>query len=354
MNRNWKPTLRRTRLSRGGIFCLGLRRRGAAPSARRCRSHQPAAPGRANTARACIFINLNGGASHLDTFDPKDGPWNPPDADIAAVSGRARRSRASSFPKLSTMTERSAGAARRWPVGKPRTSAAQFYMQTAHSLNPALAAETPHIGAVVAYESGAKGLLPPFLSFNQIGLAGRDVPGRSVCPDDAAGHAHRRRDAQPQFFRRREPAAFRRPLPPASGSGSAAARESAQRAGGGLWRLLLAREEHDVQRRRWTPCSSSPSTMRTATAPTASAARCWWRATPSAPSWASPSSTSRRADGTRTSGQFDRGLATEFYNLTNDLDRAVGSLVRGSAGFGRSRLNPDRDDGRIRPHPGPD
>src|SRR5258708_28459882 len=35
-----------------------------------------------NTAKACIFINLNGGASHLDTFDPKDRPWNPRDADI--------------------------------------------------------------------------------------------------------------------------------------------------------------------------------------------------------------------------------------------------------------------------------
>src|SRR5262245_10232414 len=34
------------------------------------------------TAEACIFINLSGAPSHLDTFDPKDGPWNPPDANL--------------------------------------------------------------------------------------------------------------------------------------------------------------------------------------------------------------------------------------------------------------------------------
>ena len=38
-------------------------------------------PGRAamrNSARAVVFFNLNGGPSQMDTFDPKDGPWNPP------------------------------------------------------------------------------------------------------------------------------------------------------------------------------------------------------------------------------------------------------------------------------------
>ena len=39
------------------------------------------------TARACIFITLNGAASHLDMFDPKDGPWNPDDADLREYPG---------------------------------------------------------------------------------------------------------------------------------------------------------------------------------------------------------------------------------------------------------------------------
>src|SRR5690242_3066978 len=34
------------------------------------------------TAKACIFITMNGAPSHVDTWDPKDGPWNPADIDI--------------------------------------------------------------------------------------------------------------------------------------------------------------------------------------------------------------------------------------------------------------------------------
>ncbi|MBI3470519.1 MAG: hypothetical protein HY013_04100, partial [Candidatus Solibacter usitatus] len=34
------------------------------------------------TARTCVFINLLGAPSHVDTFDLKDGPWIPPDKDL--------------------------------------------------------------------------------------------------------------------------------------------------------------------------------------------------------------------------------------------------------------------------------
>ena len=133
-----------------------------------------------NTARACIFINMNGGPSHLDTFDAKDGPWNPADADIAQFPGGIAMSR-KYFPKLSTMTRDLLvlrGCAS-WEAAHER---AQFYIQTAHSLNPALSAETPHIGAVVAYERGAKGLLPPFLAFNQTSLQGATFLGGPYSP----------------------------------------------------------------------------------------------------------------------------------------------------------------------------
>jgi uncharacterized protein (DUF1501 family) len=133
-----------------------------------------------NSARACIFINLNGGASHLDTFDPKDGPWNAGDMDLAQHPGGLVLSR-KLFPKLSTMTQdvlalRSCSS---WEAAHER---AQFYIQTAHSQNPALAAEIPHVGAVVAYEKGAKGLLPPFLSFNQSNLQGATFLGGPNMP----------------------------------------------------------------------------------------------------------------------------------------------------------------------------
>jgi Protein of unknown function (DUF1501) len=133
-----------------------------------------------NSARACIFINMNGGPSHMDTFDPKDGPWNPPDADLVQHHSGLVLSR-KFFPKLSTMTQdllvlRSCAS---WEAAHER---AQFYIQTAHSQNPALAAEIPHIGAVVAYEKGAKGLLPPFMAFNQSNLQGATFLGGNYMP----------------------------------------------------------------------------------------------------------------------------------------------------------------------------
>lgn len=128
-----------------------------------------------NSARACIFINLNGAPSHLDTFDLKDAAWNPRDVDIIGASGGLRMSRRY-FPKLSTMTNdllvlRSCAS---WEAAHER---GQFYMQTAHSQNPALAAEMPHIGAVIAKEKGSNGLIPPFLSFNQSNLQGATFLG---------------------------------------------------------------------------------------------------------------------------------------------------------------------------------
>jgi hypothetical protein len=117
-----------------------------------------------NTAKTTIFINLNGGNSHLDTWDPKDGPWNPPDVKLNQFSGLLLSQ--TYFPKLTSMAGdllllRSCAS---WEAAHER---AQFYIQTAHSQNPALAAEIPHIGAVVGYEKGVTGLLPPFLAFNQ-------------------------------------------------------------------------------------------------------------------------------------------------------------------------------------------
>lgn len=133
-----------------------------------------------SSARACIFVNLNGAASHLDTFDPKDGGWNPRDADIRDYAGGIRLGRRY-FPKLSTMTNdllviRSAAS---WEAAHER---GQFYMQTAHAQNPALAAEIPHIGAVVAREKGAQGLIPPFLAFNQSNLQGATFLGGLFAP----------------------------------------------------------------------------------------------------------------------------------------------------------------------------
>ena len=54
------------------------------------------------TAKACIFINLVGAASHLDTFDVKDDTWNPPDANIQQAGKLALST--TLFPKLARLT----------------------------------------------------------------------------------------------------------------------------------------------------------------------------------------------------------------------------------------------------------
>ncbi len=133
-----------------------------------------------NTARACIFINLNGGASHLDTFGVQDGPWNQRDADIRSYAGGARLSN-KYFPNLSRITGdmlilRSVAV---WESAHER---GQFYLQTGKSLNPAFASETPHIGAVIARERGGSGFVPPFLAFDDPVLQGATFLGGRFQP----------------------------------------------------------------------------------------------------------------------------------------------------------------------------
>jgi hypothetical protein len=116
------------------------------------------------TAKACIFVTLNGAPSHVDTWDPKDGPWNPANADLRQHGGGVVLSNRL-FPNLSTITNdllviRSVNS---WELAHDR---GQFYTQTAHPDNPAFIAESPHIGAVVSYELGKHGPLPPFLALN--------------------------------------------------------------------------------------------------------------------------------------------------------------------------------------------
>jgi hypothetical protein len=116
------------------------------------------------TAKACIFVTLNGAPSHVDTWDPKDGPWNPSDIDLRQYSGGMVLSNRL-FPTMSQVTGdllflRSVSS---WELAHDR---GQFYTQTAHPSNPAFIAESPNIGAVVSYELGKQGPLPPFLALN--------------------------------------------------------------------------------------------------------------------------------------------------------------------------------------------
>jgi len=134
------------------------------------------------TARAVIFVYLNGAASHVDTFDVKDGPWNARDADIRQYGGGIALSQIL-FPKFSQLTSDLLilRSVRSWEAAHER---GVFYMQTAHPSNPAFVSETPHMGAVIAREKATGGPMPPFLSLNQGGLTvqGAKFLGGDVAP----------------------------------------------------------------------------------------------------------------------------------------------------------------------------
>ncbi len=133
-----------------------------------------------NTAKSCIFISLAGAASHLDLFDPKDGPWNPADADLQGYPGGLILSR-KYFPNLSKITNdllvlRSLTS---WEAAHDR---GQYYIQTSHSFNPAFAGEIPHVGAVISKERGANSVFPPFLGLNSAPMRGSTFLGGRYTP----------------------------------------------------------------------------------------------------------------------------------------------------------------------------
>ena len=142
------PSLTRRELLRvGGVSLVGgfLRQTFTPVNVHAQRKVTPMA-----TARQVLFINIEGGMSQIDTLDAREGPWTPADFDIRSAGnglklpyGLMRTCRACST--RSPSCARSAA----WDAVHGR---AQYYIQTGHPLNLALAKEVPAIGAVVAHE----------------------------------------------------------------------------------------------------------------------------------------------------------------------------------------------------------
>lgn len=279
-----------------------------------------------NTAKSCIFINMNGAPSHLDTFDLKDAAWNPRDADIRDYSGNHRMSRRY-FPKLSTMTNdllvmRSCAS---WEAAHER---GQFYMQTAHSQNPALSSEIPHIGAVVARERGANGLIPPFLSFNHSNIQGATFLGglfMPMMPPASAGGINtlthnffgNAEQSQARFERRfsllKEIDAALREVP--ANEAMAAYGAYYDRAKAMMYNSAVDSvfkfSTDDQNRYGNNPLGRSLIVARNAIR---------------AKNGATFINVSQNGWDTHV-GQFDAAQPTNIYTLTNELDRAVGNLV---------------------------
>jgi len=119
-------------------------------------------------ARFCVFVELNGGPSHVDTFDLKEGHWTPDDFAIRKLSADVKLSE-TLFPKMSKMWDRFAYV-RSLQNPEGEHFRAQYYLQTNHAPNIALFREIPPLGSVIAYEYDARrkegDTFPPYVSID--------------------------------------------------------------------------------------------------------------------------------------------------------------------------------------------
>ncbi len=120
------------------------------------------------TAEFCIFVFLQGGQSHVDSFDLKEGRWTPQDFDIRTLKPEIRFPMGL-YPKLGQSLDRFA-IVRSMEAWETEHGRATYYLHVAHPVSPARAREMPSLGAVVAYEFRDRrkmtDFLPPFISMN--------------------------------------------------------------------------------------------------------------------------------------------------------------------------------------------
>ena len=120
------------------------------------------------TAEYCLYVFLQGGCSHVDSFDLKEGKWTPPDFEVKQIAPGVKMP-AALFPRLSENFHKFAilRSLETWETEHER---AIYYMHAAHGFSPARIKEIPSVGAIVAYESRDKrkdsDFLPPFVSMN--------------------------------------------------------------------------------------------------------------------------------------------------------------------------------------------
>ncbi len=120
------------------------------------------------TARFCLFFMLDGGQSHVDGWDLKEGKWTPPDFDVSEIKPGLKWPMAL-YPNLAKQLDRVTlvRSLNAWDSVHGR---AQYYVQAAHPFNPALQKEIPPIGSVAAMElhsqRRATDCLPSYVALN--------------------------------------------------------------------------------------------------------------------------------------------------------------------------------------------
>lgn len=156
----------------------------------RLRAEAAEAPRRAGKAEACILVWLDGGPTHLDTFDPK--PEAP--AEIRGEFGAIETS--VSGLRICEHLPRTAKVMHRATLIRSLThelgnhDTGSHYLLTGHRPTPAM--EFPSIGSVVAREVGFERALPPYVAVpDRVQYAGAGYLPQAYGPFSVGGDPSR-------------------------------------------------------------------------------------------------------------------------------------------------------------------
>lgn len=171
------PTRRSFMLGTAGALAATLAARLSERAARADEpGARPAAP--APAATSCILLWLNGGPSHIDTFDPKPGAKS--GGPFKAIASRATGVRlCEHLPRLAEQAQHLAFV-RGLSTKEGSHPRAQLLVHTGHVPNPTVVA--PSLGSWIARELGkTDAALPPFVSLGGPG-GGPGFLGQSFGP----------------------------------------------------------------------------------------------------------------------------------------------------------------------------
>ncbi|CAM2008104.1 DUF1501 domain-containing protein [Acanthopleuribacter pedis] len=171
-------------LSGGGLGLAGLAMAGRlqtkTPPASRKNTVTPR-----GSAENLIMVFLQGGPSHVDTFDLKTGSWTP--SDFGAGTFGNLFLPAGLFPNLSQQTDKFS-LLRCLSHNEAVHARASYLTETAHTFNPVFSKEQPHIGSLIGYElAGSRresDILPPFVAVNSL------VQGPGMLPSTYAAFGY--------------------------------------------------------------------------------------------------------------------------------------------------------------------
>ncbi len=158
--RNCEGATRRDLLSVGALSALGL----SLPGILRMEQAQ-AATGAPATEKNCILLFMNGGPSHIDTWDPKPDAPAEFRGEFDAISTNVDGIQISEhLPQLARVADRMA-IVRSLTSPEGSHERACHYMLTGYRVLPTL--EYPGYGSVVQKEKGFRGSLPPYIAIPQ-------------------------------------------------------------------------------------------------------------------------------------------------------------------------------------------